>query len=225
MTTADMPTQPVTNRPRISPAKVVRETTGAHINHLQYGYMHDRPDAVAAVARIRRGAGLPINAVPDLWGLTVTDALYAQLEQPEMKLRKGDLERAENAVHIGITLWALHQQSRRDVQMHVSGGPQLGRAVRALMPDGEVDEPIRRRFVRMGTASSLEVLTQRAREIVQLLRQHEQPMDYGMFADQLYRWQLPGGRMQVHQEWGRNFHANRPATTPNGESNTEKDAQ
>jgi CRISPR system Cascade subunit CasB len=35
-------------------------------------------------------------------------------------------------------------------------------------------------------------------------------MDYGALAEQLYRWQLPGGQMLVHRVWGRNFHANRP---------------
>jgi CRISPR system Cascade subunit CasB len=200
--------QPTVSTPKIPVAQIVHETVNARIAELQSGYLKDRPDAVGALARIRRGAGKPINAVPDLWGLTVTDALYAKLDG---KAWPGELEKAENGVHIAVTLWALHQQSRRDTPMHVAGGPQLGRAVRALMPGGEIDEPVRQRFVRMGTATSLDVLAQRARDIVLLLRREAQPMDYGMLAEQLYRWQLPNGRLKVHQDWGRNFHANRPA--------------
>jgi CRISPR system Cascade subunit CasB len=144
--------------------EIVRETVRAHIGPLQAGYLSDRPDAVAALARIRRGAGKPINAVPDLWGLTGTDPLHEGIRaEPQ-------ITRAENAVHISVTLWALHQQSRRDAPMHVAGGRQLGRAVRELMPTGEVDEPIRQRFVRVGTAGSLDVLAQRLRDIVLLLR-------------------------------------------------------
>lgn len=192
--------------------EVVREVTTSHINRLQKGYQDNDSFAVAALARIRRGAGKPVNAVPDLWGLTGTEPLYEHIDE---KKRPDDLARAENAVHIAVTLWALHQQSRRDARMHVPGGPQLGSAVRALMPSAdELDEPIWRRFVRVGTATSLDVLAQRLREIVLLLRQAGQPMDYGALAEQLYRWQQPGGRSTVHRVWGRNFHARRPADPP-----------
>lgn len=192
--------------------EVVRDVTTSHIRDLQEGYLDNAPFAVAALARIRRGAGRPVNSVPDLWGLTGTDALHEHIDE---KRQPDNLARAENAVNIAVTLWALHQQSRREARMHVPGGPQLGRAVRALMPStDELDEPIRRRFVRVGAATSLDVLAQRLREIVLLLRQAGQPMDYGALAEQLYQWQQPGGRGTVHRIWGRNFHARRPADSP-----------
>ena len=183
---------------------IVQDAADTHIRALQSGYLRDHPDAVASLARIRRGVGKPVHAVPDLWGLTGTELLYSEIDE---RRRPEDFLRAENAVHIAVTLWALHQQSRRDVPMHVTRGPHLGRAVRDLMPQEQFDEPIRRRFVRVGTASSLDVLTQRLRDIVLLLRQEARPMDYGVLATQLYRWQQPGGRGAVHREWGRNFHA------------------
>lgn len=187
----------------------VRETTNTRILNLQRGYLADRPDAVAALARIRRGAGKPINTVPDLWGLTATDELYTDLT----KRGEAELTRAENAAHIAVTLWSLHQQSRRDSPMHVPGGAQLGRAVRDLMPRDEIDEPLRRRFVRVATASSLEVLAQRLRDLVLVLRQQAQAMDYAVLAEQIYRWQLPDERASVRRDWGRNFHA-RPQPGP-----------
>ena len=219
MTASDTGTAPAPPEPKVSIPKTVHETVNAHIARLQGGYMNDRPDAVAALARIRRGAGKPIHALPDLWGLTVTDAFYSALEG---KASVSERDKAEQAVHIAVTLWALHQQSRRDAPMHVAGGPQLGRAVRALMPGDDLDDPIRQRFVRLGTSASLEVLAQRARDVVLLLRQNAQPMDYGMFAEQLYRWQRPSERMRVHQAWGRNFHANRPAVADTDPSTPEK---
>lgn len=194
----------------------VREATNTRILTLQRGCLADRPDAVAALARIRRGAGKPINTVPDLWGLTATDQLYTDLARHG----EAELTRAENAVHIAVTLWSLHQQSRRDAPMHIPGGPQLGRAVRDLMPRDEIDEPLRRRFVRVGTASSLEILAQRLRDLVLVLRQQAQAMDYAALAEQLYRWQLPDERATVRRDWGRNFHA-RPqpdtAVTPSAD--------
>jgi CRISPR system Cascade subunit CasB len=130
-----------------------------------------------------------------------------------------DYEHAEEALHLAVTLWALHQQSHRTMDMH-STGYGLGRAVRVLMsktaPAAEgagaaksapaLDEPLRRRFVRVGTAASLEVLGQRLREIVLLLRKSEVPLDYALLADQLYRWQLDSAQAGVRREWGRDFH-------------------
>jgi CRISPR system Cascade subunit CasB len=197
--------------------EIVRHATDTHIGRLQSGYTRDRPDAVGALARIRRGAGKQIHAVPDLWGLTGTELLHREIDARRWA---DDFTRAENAVHIAVTLWALHQQSRRDAPMHVPGGPQLGRAVRDLMPGQEIDEPLRRRFVRVGTATSLDVLAQRLRDVVMVLRTHAQPMDYGALAEQLYRWQQPGERMAVHRVWGRNFHARSqpaPTTSPTDE--------
>jgi CRISPR system Cascade subunit CasB len=187
----------------------VRDATNNRILMLQKGYLADRPDAVAALARIRRGAGKPINTVPDLWGLTATDQLYRDLDG----CSESDIARAENAVHIAVTLWALHQQSRRDSPMHIPSGPQLGRAVRALMSGEEIDEPLRRRFVRVGTAASLDILAQRLRDLVLVLRQQTQAMDYAVLAEQLYRWQTPTERATVRRDWGRNFHA-RPQPEP-----------
>src|SRR5262249_42686490 len=121
--------------------------------------------------------------------------------------------RAENAMHVAVTLWALHQQSHREADMHQTGGPGLGAAVRRSMPDNDIDKPIRKRFVRAATSSSLDVLAQRLREIVVLLRAEAIPLDYGLLAEQLFQWQQPGGPAQVHRAWGRSFHSYRPKPT------------
>jgi CRISPR system Cascade subunit CasB len=200
---------------------LVGEAVTAHIGRLQYGYRNDRPEAVAALARIRRGAGKPAGEIPDLWGLTGTEQLYAA------GWSETRTTQAENAVHTAVTLWALHQQSHRAADMHVAGGPELGSAVRRLMPDAELDEPTRKRFVRAGTASSLNVLAQRLRDLVLLLRREAIPLDYGLLADQLFQWQQPGGHGQVHRSWGRSFHAHRPSAVERAEepdtTDTDKD--
>ncbi|OMI37902.1 type I-E CRISPR-associated protein Cse2/CasB [Streptomyces sparsogenes] len=194
---------------RRKPLGPVGTTVAAHIQRLQQGYRQDRPDAVATLARIRRGAGKSAGALPDLWGLTGTEQLYAGItDWPETRTTQ-----AEEAVHIAVTLWALHQQSHRGADMHVPAGPELGSAVRRLMPDGELDEPIRKRFVRAGTASSVDILAQRLRELVLLLRRGAIPLDYGLLSDQLFRWQQPEGQAEIHRSWGRSFHAYRPPNT------------
>jgi CRISPR system Cascade subunit CasB len=198
------------------------------IRQLQRGYRDDRPTAVSALARLRRGAGQPANSLPDLWGQTGTEELSLLLAEsaenapgatgPETLGRcPVDHARAEEALHLAVTLWALHQQSHRDMDTHLAGYG-LGRSVRKLMTRGttaaddnaksapELDEPLRRRFVRVGTATTLDVLGQRLREIVLLLRKSDIPLDYGLLADQLYRWQRLSDRADVRREWGRDFH-------------------
>ncbi|WP_225844910.1 type I-E CRISPR-associated protein Cse2/CasB [Streptomyces sp. HPF1205] len=189
------------------------------IRALQRGYRDDRPYAVAALARLRRGAGRQANDLTELWGQTGTEQLAAELAVlPDDERRRVDFDRADQALHLVTTLWALHQQSHRDANMHVASSG-LGRAVRELMravsPGGgaagessaqDLDEPIRRRFVRVGNAGSLDMLGARLREVVQLLRNRRIPLDYALLAEQLYRWQNPAQRADVRRAWGRDFH-------------------
>ncbi|WP_329177121.1 type I-E CRISPR-associated protein Cse2/CasB [Streptomyces sp. NBC_01477] len=207
----------------------VAQAADHRIERLQYGYREDHPSAVSTLARLRRGAGRPAHDVPDLWGLTGTDELSDALGTlSEDERRRFDHDRAEEALHLAVTLWALHQQSHREADMHLPGRG-LGRAVRILMipvsgsaeravdagrgiegskarAEPELDEPLRRRFVRAGTSSSFDGLAQRLREIVLLLRRSAVALDYGLLADQLYRWQQPAQRAEVRREWGRDFH-------------------
>ncbi|MCC9312347.1 type I-E CRISPR-associated protein Cse2/CasB [Kitasatospora sp. RB6PN24] len=189
----------------------VRGLVGREIARLQRGYLADRSDAVAALARLRRGAGRDVAAIPDLWGLIDLEPLYA-----DAWLRK---DAAENAVYTSMTLWSLHQQSRGS-GMH-RPGVELGAAVRRLMPAGEIDEPVRKRFVRAGTSADLTVLASRLREIVLLLRREDIALDYALLADQLYHWQRPGGSDRVRRVWGRAFHAHR--STPDDNTGNDGD--
>ncbi|MFI1392638.1 type I-E CRISPR-associated protein Cse2/CasB [Streptomyces griseoaurantiacus] len=224
MTTAAAP--PTTTRARVA------ELTAVLITRWQEGYLNDRPGDVAALARLRRGAGRDAGDVPDLWGLVDTGALHARADGLR-PLSEQELARAEDAVYTALTLWALHQQSR-GTRMHRPSrqGRQsagLGAAVRRLMPAGGIDEAVRKRLVRAGTAPDLVGLAQRLRDIVVLLRRADIPLDYGLLAGQLYAWQWPDGPSAVRREWGRSFHAWQPAapsedTNPNPTTDTDKDA-
>ncbi|SDH02028.1 CRISPR system Cascade subunit CasB [Sinosporangium album] len=183
--------------------RLVGDVAGAFIAELQHGYLADRSPSVGALARLRRGAGKLPEDMPDLWGMTGTERLYADHSLPDREAL-----RAEAALFLAVTLYALHQQSRSDRGMHRTG-VDLGAAVRRLMP-GAIDEPIRRRFVRVGTAGTRETLAYRLREVVSLLRRESIPLDYALLARQLYQAQLPGGLRRVRQRWGRSFHAYRP---------------
>ncbi|MFJ5779766.1 type I-E CRISPR-associated protein Cse2/CasB [Streptomyces sp. NPDC093094] len=193
----------------------VARLAAARVSSWQDGYLRDQPAAVAALARLRRGAGRDAAALPDLWGLVDTSPLHTP-DQGTRPLSEQQLVRAENALYTALTLWALHQQSR-GTRMHrphsaaLPGG--LGSAIRRLMPAGEIDDAVRKRLVRAGTAPALTTLAQRLRDIVTLLRGADISLDYGLLAGQLYAWQWPDGPATVRRAWGRSFHT-LPRTAP-----------
>jgi CRISPR system Cascade subunit CasB len=197
------PPQPATAR--LPVVDLVGNAATAYVSELQKGYLADRSTAVAALAQLRRGAGRLPDEVPELWGMAGTERLYN-----ERGLSEREALKAEFALFAAITLYALHQQSKSNQGMHVAGA-ELGAAVRRLMRGATLDEPIRRRFVRLGTATTPKVLTERLREVVILLRNDSIPLDYGLLARQLYLAQDPDGMRQVRQRWGRSFHSYRPA--------------
>ena len=208
---------------------------------------------MAAVARLRREAGRAVYASPTGWGLDHLEALTGLREEerrkeeerhegrpvpghvspPVRRMDERGAESEERAVHLAVTLWALHQQSLRDETMHMSGW-SLGRSVRRLaqgksgtrdrpepfdtekgasdgkgeesVPVEEVSPTIRKRFVRIGTSTDVEILGVRLREMVLLLRASRIPLDYGLLADQLHLWQNENRRDHIRRAWGREFH-------------------
>ncbi|MEU2391464.1 type I-E CRISPR-associated protein Cse2/CasB [Streptomyces sp. NPDC007369] len=190
----------------------LRQAVSQRIRTLQHDYRNDSSQAVQALARLRRGIGRQATETPDLWGLVGMEQFYAALP-PKHRPSQSEVLRAERAAHVAVTLWALHQQSNRTKRMHVEDGASLGTAVRRLMSGTDSDEPIRKRLLRAGTATTFDVLAQRLRELVVLLRTAEIPLDYGLLAEHLEQWQKPGGASLVRQAWGRSFHAHRTPDT------------
>ncbi|AOT61734.1 type I-E CRISPR-associated protein Cse2/CasB [Streptomyces rubrolavendulae] len=234
------------SRPAASlPHRAVSRTIG----RLQSAYQRDVPGAVAAVARLRREAGRDGYASPTAWGLDHLETLAelreeqrtTESEEPggtgpapsyfvssaHMRYREQE-QREDTAVHIAVTLWALHQQSLREEPMHRAQW-SLGRSVRRLAHGRtgardheesygglsaapaaerveEASETVRQRFVRIGGASDTEVLATRLREMVLLLRSARIPLDYALLADQLLLWQDENRRDEVRRAWGRDFH-------------------
>ncbi|MDI9581296.1 MAG: type I-E CRISPR-associated protein Cse2/CasB, partial [Thermobispora sp.] len=148
--------------PRQRVEEFVGRITGEYVSELQAGYLADQSWAVASLAQLRRGAGKLPQDVPELWGMTGAERLFADETLSEAKAAQ-----AETAMFLAVTLYALHQQSQAE-PMH-RPGVELGEAVRRLMGD-EIDEPIRRRLVRVGTAATRDALATRLREIITLLR-------------------------------------------------------
>jgi CRISPR system Cascade subunit CasB len=178
---------------------VVGTVVDQRIRALQAGMLANRSASVAALARLRRAAGKKPGDVNDILEHTLHDGFVSP--------GAGDTPTAaETAAHIGMTLYAVHQQSRSK-PMH-RRGHGFGSAVRVLHPTEPASppEPVLRRFHALGTADSLDELVYHARGMVTLLRAKQVPLDYGLLADQLLRWQQPGGPAAIRLHWGRDFY-------------------
>ena len=58
----------------------------------------------AALAKLRRGIGKKPGEMPELWGV------FLNKMSPELFSRTGEPSRAEWAIYISLTMFALHQQ-------------------------------------------------------------------------------------------------------------------
>lgn len=166
--------------------------------------------SLATLARLRRGAGKPAGIVPDILQFT----LGSELTWPGAPDAATD---GEIAAHLALTLYALHQQSR-SVAVH-RRNHRFGASMRRLVA-GEPTippDPVTRRFQVVLTADSLDELTHHTRSAVQLLRSASAgpiPLDYGLFADEIVRWQQPSGQGDVRRRWAREFYRQRTSPKP-----------
>lgn len=169
-----------------------------------------RPAATASLARLRRAASRAPGADPLVWGDTL-DGLPIEYHGSD-----GEATAAEYAAHAAITLYAVHQQSKQ-TRMH-QRGVSLGRAVARLAtvnaPGGatapQKDAAVVRRFLALGTASSIDETLHHARGLITQLRSAGIPLDYGLLAYHVARLQRPRLSDGVRLDWGRDFYFSAP---------------
>ncbi|MET7394296.1 type I-E CRISPR-associated protein Cse2/CasB [Dactylosporangium sp. NPDC005572] len=228
-------TTAATDRPNASarkaptrPRRALGDHVAATVGKLQAQVLHEPPvpEAVGAIARLRRCIGRIPGADYTLGTyLSVPDELLRGRPRTET-----DAYDAEYAVHDAITLYALHQQSRRE-RMHVSGSG-LGVALAALVRKSVSPEGVRRRFAALGTATSYAESIHHLRGLVTMLREHQIPVDYGLLADDLYTLRQPAGqppgrpsgRATVQAVWGREFFRTRPTAGDTNDSGNPSDS-
>lgn len=181
--------------------QLVRNYVAGRLHWLQNLPDHQQK---ATLANLRRGVGHVPGELPALWGVFLQD-----LPEP-LESKTGDPTRAEWAIYLALTLYALHQQGHalpKD-SMHREG-VQFGKAVRRLVKEGEPPESssILRRFNALATASSMPERAQHLRGIVQLLRAEAAPLDYVQLAEDLYWLQVPAQAAGVCLRWGQDYYA------------------
>lgn len=157
----------------------------------------------AQLANLRRGIGKKPGDLPELWG-----TLFADMPE-NMMSQTGEPTRAEWAVYIALTLYALHQQSKniRAKNMHCTeNNGRLGLAIGSLIKDPEDRERIARRFNAFATANDIQEAAHYLRGVIDLLRADDISLDYVQLACELYRFQDPNAAPNVRLKWGQDFY-------------------
>ncbi|PZR51714.1 type I-E CRISPR-associated protein Cse2/CasB [Xylanimonas oleitrophica] len=189
----------------VPPSARVRELVARRAASLQAKLHSDSRSAVAQarrdLARLRAGVGRAPGADPTTWALTV-DGVPG--------VPDGDAPTPqERAVHLAMTLFGAHQQSREE-GMH-RPGVGVGQAVARLErktggQEQEGPSPVRRRFDAMITSGSLTELAHHLRGLVQRMRAEGEGLDYGMLAEDLLQFQRPGRADDVRRRWARQYY-------------------
>lgn len=213
---ADQPTDSA-RAPRSRRRKELGDHVARTVGALQARALATKPhpEAISALARLRRAIGRAPG-----FDFTLDEYLAvpkALLDDPPRE----DADDAEYAAHDAVTLYALHQQSRRE-PMHVDGRG-LGQALAELVRRSSGPDGVRRRFAALGTASTYPESVYHLRSLITMLREHLIPLDYGLLADDLKTLRGPDGQSKVQAIWGREFF--RSGSTPDaGEAGTDADA-
>lgn len=156
----------------------------------------------AMLANLRRGLGKHPAEIPAAW-----EASFYNLPE-ELHGKGAEPSRGEYAVHIAMTLFALHQQ-RSDLHTEfmqreeVSIGKAMGQLHLCKSADSDA---VKKRFDQVVSADSLAELSYHLRGVVQILRAEEIAMDYGMLAENLCNFQLPAKRDAIRLQWGRDYY-------------------
>jgi CRISPR system Cascade subunit CasB len=166
----------------------------------------------ASLAKLRRGVGKPPGASPDVWELTL-----AELPE-ELAGYQGEPSRAEWAIHLALTLFALHQQGKNSSVN--AEGVSFGQAVsRSAGPDQKNESGIKSRFNATLTAQGIGELAHHVRGLIQLMKANEVRMDYPLFAKDIFEYQFKERQDKVRLRWGEAYY--RINTTPEPEPQAE----
>ncbi len=135
----------------------------------------------AALAKLRRGVGKTPGSVPDIWDITLEN-----LPQ-ELASKQGEPSYGEWAAYLSLTFFALHQQGKAG-SMYAKGN-SFGRAI-SFLRGGNNEAGIKRRFDAALTSKNIKEFSYHARGLIQLMKAKDIGLDYPLFAEGLYWFQV-----------------------------------
>lgn len=179
----------------------------------QYCRSNPMPSSKAGLAQLRQVAtgdtawrGATLDAITVDMYTHVPDELYPLTRAGIERRFTDQLTEAETAVRSAMTLYAIHQQSRRE-PMHGGNHPGAALARLAWKPETSL-ESVRRRFASLVTAEAYVELSHHLRIMIRMLRDQRIPMEYGQLTGDLFAWQYRNRRSGVRLAWSRDFENN-----------------
>ena len=169
---------------------------------LQSRYLRNEARARGELAALRKGVSRSPGELPEIWELTRVEVPDGAGDAPTWE---------EIAVHTAMTLYAVHQQSRTEPMFRPGIG--LGSAAHDLVGRDEENPSARARFNALVTSTTVAELHHHLRSFVSLLRARGIALDHAMLADDIFRFQQPGGAKKVRLNWAHQYYS-LPAETP-----------
>ena len=212
-------TQPPTGKPWPPDlADIVRRTINPLQKRITGPNAHSSGPHRATVAALRNAVGQTPDRAPLAWGY-VTEQVIPEF--PSSWIGREDPTPQEWAAFTALTFWALHQQSQARPMHRAFEGDEryknFGFSIGHLTKRAE-GSSIKGRFDALLVARNGAAQLHHLRGLVQLLRSHEIPVDYGQLARDLASLRF-GDHRKVALRWGRGF-ARAIAPTPSEKTPT-----
>jgi len=166
------------------------EQVYSFVDYKLQGIYRSGSSQAASLAKLRRGVGKQPGASSDVWEITLA-------EMPESLFGyRGEPSYAEWAIHLALTLFAIHQQGKSEAVN--APGISFGQAVsRLIEPDRKNESGIKSRFDAVMTAKSIDRFAHYTRALVQLMRAKDVKMDYPLFAKDIFDYQFNADRVRL----------------------------
>lgn len=170
------------------------------IESLQQGYLNDLSQARADLAELRQASQDLYVFPPSVWHLVDTSETGRNSSSDLLTAK-------EQAIRGALWLYARHQRGRT-APMH-QRGVNLGEAVSRLawLEGMDNEKAVRRHFDAAVMSTTFSGFFNHLKGLIGQLGSTRAAIaiDYGLLAQDLYRFAIPGGRQKVTLSWARGY--------------------
>ena len=167
---------------------------------MQQGYLNDSPQARADLAELRKASQDLYVFPPSVWHLVDTSETGRNSSSDLLTAK-------EQAIRGALWLYARHQRGRT-TPMH-QRGVNLGEAVSRLawLEGMDNENAVRRHFDAAVMSTTFSGFFNHLKGLIGQLGSNRAAIaiDYGLLAQDLYRFAIPGGKQKVILSWARGY--------------------
>lgn len=170
------------------------------VESLQLGYINDSPQARADLAELRKASQDLYVFPPSVWHLVDTSETRRNASSDLLTAK-------EQAIRGALWLYARHQRGRT-TPMH-QRGVNLGEAVSRLawLEGMDNEKAVRRHFDAAVMSTTFSGFFNHLKGLIGQLGSNRAAIaiDYGLLAQDLYHFAIPGGKQKVILSWARGY--------------------